>query len=41
MYVMAMYYDLKVSNKDDLISNIMNFNEKCINRNEKVEKIDG
>ena len=38
MNVVAMYYDLKVSYKDDLISNIMNFNENVINRNEKVEK---
>ena len=39
MNAMAMYYDPKVSYKNDLKFNFMNFMEKVINRNEKVEKI--
>ena len=39
MNAMAIYYDLKVSYKNDLNSNFMNFIEKFINRNEKVEKL--
>ena len=38
MNVMAMFYDLKVSYKDDLITNFLNFNENFIKRNEKVEQ---
>ena len=33
-----MYYDPKVSYKNDLIFNFMNFNENFVHRNEKVEK---
>ena len=41
MNTMAMYYDPKVSYsyKNDLKFNFMNFMEKVINRNEKVEKL--
>ena len=39
MNAMAMYYDPKVSYKNDLKFNFMNFMEKVINRNEKVEKL--
>ena len=35
---MAVYYDPKVSYKDDLISKFMNFNENFINSNEKSGK---
>ena len=39
MNAMAMYYDPKVSYKNDLKFNFMNFMENVINRNEKVEKL--
>ena len=39
MNAMAMYYDPKVSYKNDLIFNIMNFNENFINKNANVEKL--
>ena len=32
---MAMFYYPKVSNKNDLIVNFLNFNENFINRNKK------
>ena len=35
MNAVAMHYDPKVSYKNGLILNFMNFNENCINRNEK------
>ena len=39
MNAMAMYYDPKVSYKNDLNFNVIKFMEKIINRNEKVEKL--
>ena len=39
MNAMAMYYDPKVSYKNDLKFNFTNFMEKVIKRNEKVEKL--
>ena len=39
MNAMAMYYDPKVSYKNDLVFNFMNFNENFINMNEKFEKL--
>ena len=39
MNAISMYYDPNVSYKNDLNFNYMNFIEKYINRNEKVEKI--
>ena len=39
MNAVAMYYDPNFSYKNDLILNFMNFIEKFVNRNEKVEKI--
>ena len=40
MNAMVMYYDPKVSYKNDLKFHLMNFmEEKVINRNEKVEKL--
>ena len=39
MNAMAMYYDPKVSYKNDLKFNFTNFMEKVIKRNGKVEKL--
>ena len=39
MNAMVMYYDPKVSYENDLKFHFMNFMEKVINRNEKVEKL--
>ena len=36
---LAMYYDPKVSQKNNLTFNFMNFNDNFINRNENVEQI--
>ena len=36
---MAMFYEPKVSYKNDLIFNFMNFHENFINRNEKVQNL--
>ena len=41
MNAMEMHYDSKVWHKHDLSYNFMNFNENIINRNEKVEKLNG
>ena len=39
MNAMAMYYDPKVSQKNNHTFNFMNFNNNFINRNENVEQI--
>ena len=38
---MPMYYDPKIWYKHDLSFNFMNLNELFINRNKKVEQING
>ena len=39
MNAMEMYSDRKVSQKNNLTFNFMNFNDNFINRNDKVEQI--